>query len=183
MNESVTNSYKPTSVKQRLGILLVGFLGNHIIVNLFDNVLYPFVIWQKGPIIGGFIMIMASLLICLLTFWFYDWAKQDWLGIESMKEVKDATKNRFMAWALKQSDPVLFVALSIWTDPFITTVVMRKGSWQFDGLSKRDWKIFFGSLLVGNLEWILMLSGGIWILQNKVWPWLQPILNSMFGWT
>jgi len=123
-------------------------------------------------------MTLASLLTCLLMLKFYDWAKQDWLGIESIKEARGVNKNRIVAWALNQSDPVLFLVLSIWTDPFVTTISMRKGSWQFNGLSKRDWKIFFGSLLVGNLEWIIVLSGGIWLIKEKIWPWLKTILDQ-----
>jgi hypothetical protein len=172
------NTLKPESLKQRLGTLFVGILGNKILDHVFNNFLYPFVIWQKGPFVGGLIMTFASLVTCLLLIWFYDWAKKDWLMIETAKEKKVAS-GRFLSWALKQSDPVLFVVLSIWTDPFITTIAMRQGHWQFNGMFKRDWKIFFGSLLIGNLEWIIVLTGGIWVVTEKLWPWMKPVVDQL----
>jgi len=32
-------------------------------------------------------MALASLVVCLLQLWFYDWSKRDWLGIEAVKSV------------------------------------------------------------------------------------------------
>lgn len=173
------NTLKPESLKQRLLILFVGFLGNKILADAFDKILYPIVIYKLGPIVGGITMTIASLLVCLLMIFFYDWSKQDWLMIETIKEGKGGVKNRFWSWAFRQSDPVLFVILSVWTDPFITTIAMRHGHWQFNGLSKRDWKIFIGSVLVGNLEWIIVLTGGIWIVTEKLWPWMKPLVEQL----
>lgn len=165
-------SFKPSSKKERFGILMAGFLGNKVMADLFNKVLYPWVIWKNGAVCGGLIMVFASIIVCLLTLEFYDWAKKDWLGIETLKEAKDAEHgSRILRWAMKKSDWVLFVALSMLTDPFVTVIALRKGSWQFNGLSKRDWKIFFGSLVIGDLWWISILSGGIVLIRTFVLPW------------
>lgn len=88
----------------------------------------------------------------LLTIWFYDWSKKDWLGIEAIKELRayDGTSRfgRFLAWTLRSSEPVACVALSVTSDPFITTVYLRRG--KFNGMTRRDWNIFLASWFIGN---------------------------------
>ena len=51
-------------------------------------------------------------------------------------------------WLLHRSDPVACVLLSIKFDPFIVTVYLRRG--RFGGMSRRDWRIFLLSWLIGN---------------------------------
>lgn len=152
----------------RIGELALGHVVNWLTVQGFDYVLYPFVIWRLGPLIGGGIMAMASLTICLLMLWFYDWSKRDWLGIETIKNFKNPGEatgiRRILAKFLKLGEVPAFFALSIYTDPFITTAYMRKGA--FNGMTRRDWGIFLGSWIIGNGEWILILSGGIWIVRR-----------------
>ena len=73
----------PLTVKPaRVAELAIGFLGNWVMVYSFDFFLYPFVIWKLGLLLGGIVMSILSLLVCLLTIWLYDWSKRDWLGIE-----------------------------------------------------------------------------------------------------
>lgn len=100
---------------------------------------------------------------------FYDWSKRDWLCIEAIKSLKeyggDEQVGRVTSWLLKQSDPIVFLYLSIQRDPFITTAYLRKGAHQFDGMSKRDWKIFMGSLILGNAYWTLACYMGITLFE------------------
>ena len=106
---------------------------------------------------------MASLVVCLLTLWFYDWAKRDWLGIELLKGLRLYTGpsiwRRATAWLLGRGDAVAFVVLSLRFDPFITTAYMRHGV--YNGLTRRDWKIFLGSVLLSNAAWTFVCFGGI----------------------
>lgn len=146
------------SIKERLGILGVGLFANTLIVYGFDYLLYPWVLNKYGLLYGGHIMIWASLLICLVSFVFYDWAKKDWVGIETLKEVKDAGAELGTA---KKTSWLEFLILSVQTDPFIVTVFMRKGAHQYNGLSKTDWKVFLGSLIVGNSFWITVVYFGL----------------------
>jgi hypothetical protein len=75
---------------------------------------------------------------------------------------------KIMSWALTKGNIVVFLVLSINLDPFITTAYMRKGKHQFNGMSKRDWTIFMGSLLISNAYWTLACFMGITIVE---WAW------------
>lgn len=116
-------------------------------------------------------MALLSLLVCLLCIWFYDWSKKDWLGIEAIKEVKEYNGNsrwrRFLAWTMCHSDPAACVVLSVTFDPFITMTYLRKGS--YNGMSRRDWRIFMGSWLIGNAYWAVACWLGVSALE---WLWL-----------
>lgn len=152
----------------RLGELSIGHTVNFLIVYGFEYVLYPFTIWHLGPLKGGAVMALSSLVICLVTLWFYDWSKRDWLGIESIKGLKKTnnanTCRQILAFILRLGEIPAFLALSIYTDPFITTAYMREGA--FNGMSRRDWIIFWASWIIGNLGWILIISGGIWFIRE-----------------
>ncbi len=67
---------------------------------------------------------------------------------------------------MKKSDPVVFLFSSIKFDPFITTAYMRHG--KFNGMNGRDWKIFTGSLIIGNGYWTLACYMGITLFE---WVW------------
>lgn len=101
---------------------------------------------------------------------FYDWSKRDWLGIEAIKGMKDYDGikpiGRIIARALKRSEPVLFLFLSVWFDAFVTTAYLLKG--KFNSMNKGDWTIFVGSLLISNAYWILACYMGISLFE---WVW------------
>lgn len=151
--------------RERVAILAIGLLGNSLIVNAFDYVLYPWVIWQLGLLHGAIAMTMASFLICYATLLFYDWAKKDWLGIETIKELRENDRDnhftRVLKWAMQKGEAALLFVLSIWTDPFVTVAYMRHGAHQYNGMSGRDWRIFMLSLAIGNLYWSVLLFTGI----------------------
>lgn len=155
--------------KRRLGILGVGLSANWIMVWTFDFIIYPFVIYFFGLFWGGLIMIVLSFVVCYLTLLFYDWAKKDWIGIETIKNLKHfETKTLLGKWVqnlLKKSDLLVFLIISIKFDPFITVIYMRHGANLFNGLSTRDWKIFLSSLFVGNIYWIFVAYTGITLIE------------------
>jgi hypothetical protein len=150
--------------------LIVGYTGNWLMVKGFEFVLYPFVIYKLGLVYGGIVMSGVSFVVCLLTLWFYDWAKRDWLGIEAIKQLKDYEGagwfRRQLARLLKGGDPLACFVLSIKFDAFITTVYLRRGA--FAGMTRRDWKIFGASWLIGNVYWTFVCFGGVSAL---VWLW------------
>ena len=156
--------------RKRVSELLVGVAVNRFIAYIFDYVLYPFIIYYFGAIKGGVVMTFLVLIICLLTIRLYDWSKRDWLGIETIKRLKyyDGAKviGQISAWVLRKSDVVIFMFLSAKYDPFVTTVYLRHGS--FNGMMKRDWQIFTGSLLFGNLYWITVCYSGVSIVEWAV---------------
>lgn len=155
---------------RRFAELAMGHSINKALDYMFDYVLYPAAIWNLGAFLGGGVMAVASLAICLCCLRLYDWSKRDWLGIEAIKSLR-TDPSRAGTWMplarlLRMGTIPAFLGLSIYTDPFITTAYMRSGA--FNGMSKRDWSIFIGSWLIGNLEWILIVSGGIWVVREII---------------
>ena len=162
---------------KRIGVLAIGHAVNSLSVWAFDYALYPFVIWKLGLLKGGTLMAALSLIVCLLTLWFYDWSKRDWLGIEAVKLLRDGeAKSRFrriLAWALAKGDFPACVALSVYSDPFITTAILRRGA--FNGMTPRDWTVFFASWIISNGWWALACFGGVALLSD-LWHWgLSPL--------
>lgn len=165
---------------QRKKIALIG--AGHIFNQLFDWTfnypLYMWVVGALGPVKGFVAMATISFLTCLIFIVVYDRMKVDWLGIEVAKEAaeygpafirKMSAKSRIgrvlwwpfsriilvILWAINKGGFIAFGVLSMYTDPFITTVYMRRGHGQYGGLSRRDWLIFLASTAVGNAWWTI----------------------------
>ena len=117
-------------------------------------------------------MTFLAAVINILCLKIYDWSKRDWLGIETLKEMKGYKgKSRlmwFMSGMLKKSDLAAFFILSIKEDAFIAMVYLRHGSHQYNGMSARDWRIFLASLAVANVYWTLASYMGISLVE---WAW------------
>ncbi|MEI8230471.1 MAG: hypothetical protein WCG83_05055 [Candidatus Peregrinibacteria bacterium] len=171
----------------------IGLLGNWAITWAFDFLLYPYVIFRFGLFYGAPLMTFLSFLICYATILFYDATKKDWLGIETIKGIREFIPKevpesgigrmvikignrigKWSSWLLKRSDAFLMVVLSIKFDPFITVIHIRHGAHQFNGLTKRDWKIFLLSLLIGNAYWTLTVLMGITLVE-AVWQFVVKI--------
>jgi len=88
--------------------------------------------------------------------------------MEAIKEIREEViaSNKWIAWLLLRGRWAEFLFLSLKWDPFITTAFMRAGTGQYDGMSRKDWKIFWLSVLVANLWWILVIYTGISIAIN-----------------
>lgn len=154
----------------RGGELSIGLAAKYLSDRAFDYLLYPFVIFKFGILKGGIVMTFLAFIANIMTMKFYDWSKRDWLGIEAIKGLKTYNGNkiigRFTSWILKRSEPVIFLFLSLRYDAFTTTAYLRRG--KFNGMSKRDWTIFMGSLLLSNLYWTLACFMGISLVE---WVW------------
>ena len=154
----------------------IGLTTVHITNRIWDYLLYPFVIWHLGIVFGGIVMTILSMALCLVMLYFYDWTKRDWLGIETIKSVRELSSEswsgRIVSWILKKGDPAAFIFLSLMFDPFITTAYMRHGSRQYNGMNRRDWAIFLSSGLISNLCWWLpayaLAYGGV-----SIWDFLS----------
>jgi hypothetical protein len=160
--------------KERIGIMAVGHTFKQVEEFIFDYTMYPAIIAWLGAVMGGLVMTAFSALICYLYILFYDWSKKDWLGLELLKEVRDGKEKHGRVAHLVQKiarkgDLVAFFVLSAYTDPFVTTVYLRKMSGSYNGLSPRDWKIFWASVLTANLWWTVVVTfavAGIRLLIN-----------------
>lgn len=164
--------------KKRIATVALGQAFNQIFDWMFNYPLYMFAVEQMGLTKGYIIMVVASFFICLAFIEFYDWLRVDWLGIEVAKEAKEYGPTfirrmniesgigrilwwpfskiiLFILWAVNKGGLVAFMVLSIYTDPFITTVYMRKGWGEYNGLSRRDWAVFLTSTAIGNAYWAI----------------------------
>lgn len=160
--------------KRRVATIATGHTFNIVFDHLFNYWLYFSVIALMGPVKGGALLAVTDAVVSLVFIKFYDWAKKDWLGIEVAKEVRDigplwirnlrvtslvgrilwwpfSKMILLILWSMRRGKIVAFFVLSILTDPFITTVYLRKGS--FNGMTRRDWAIFFASVVLGNGWW------------------------------
>jgi len=165
---------KIAAQKKRIATLALGHTVFHAIEQIFNYGIYIPVIGFLGIIYGGGVMAVISFFVCYGILKFYDWSKEDWLGIEVARDVRDFGPEwikklqaksligkvlwwpfsriiLLVLWSLKKGGSIAFFALSIYTDPFTTTVYFRKIA--FNGLTKRDWLIFVASVLVGNIYW------------------------------
>jgi len=164
--------------KKQIATIALGQTFNQIFDWMFNYPLYMFAVEQMGLTKGYIVMAFASFFTCLAFIKFYDWLKVDWLGIEVAKEAKEYGPTfikkmnvesgigrilwwpfsriiLFILWAVNKGGLVAFMALSIYTDPFITTVYMRRGWGEYNGLSRRDWAVFLASTAVGNAYWAI----------------------------
>ena len=162
---ALNSTNQPIRWKERIGLAFIGHMGKNVEETLFDYLLYPAVIAWLGVAYGGLVMTALSALLCYLYILAYDWSGKDWFGFELAKEARDSEEVegggrlwRAVQWATRKGDWAAFLALSMYSDPFFTTVYMRKGAGAYNGLSGRDWKVFWGSVIVANLWWTAAMT-------------------------
>lgn len=152
-----------------IGTLGIGIFCNKLMIWGFDYILYPYVMWKCGDVKGSIVMTFLSFFVCYGTLKFYDWCKVDWIGIEALKDLRETERKGFVGsvskWIFRKGEWAVFLFLSMKFDPFIVTAYMRHGKNQYNGLSKRDWRIFLGSLLISNMFWSGLVSLGLRILK------------------
>lgn len=136
----------------------------------FDLVVYGAVIAKWGAMRGGAIMMTLSFTVDLVSLRLYDRFKRDVFGIEELKRVRESETTtwtgKIVQWALWQNDLVVFVTLTLMSNPFVVTAWLRHGAGKFNGMRRRDWAIFLSSVTLGNLYWIAMVSGGIHLFKT-----------------
>lgn len=168
------------SWKQRIGQWGVGYTANFLMTKVFNLGVYPLVLWYFGLWWGAVIMWPLSSAVCYSTILFYDWCKVDWLGIETLKEVREAETGKgffygLLRWVLRRGDVLTLVVLSINWDPFICVVQMRQGAYQYNGMTRRDWRIFWISSVVSDVWWISVVFSGL-----TVGEWVLHTVQSAF---
>ena len=152
-----------TAYWQKVKIFFLGITGSASIAWIFDYLLYPFIIWKVGILYGGLLMTILSMIVSYGAIYYYDKFKKDWLWLEAIKELKEyeggSKIGKISSWILKRSEFVMFILFSIRSNPFVTTMFMRHGARKFNGMTARDWKIFFLSLIISNFFWLLPAYG------------------------
>lgn len=147
----------------------VGLLIKKSLDYAFDYLLYPAALIFLGYLWGGIAMTIASVPLNLLVIRAYDGAKRDFLLLETLKHLRATESShrgkRLLAAVLSKGDVVAIFVLSWIEDPIVVTLYLRRGAETFDGLSRRDWAIFWTSTLVSNLMWISSLISVIEIFK------------------
>lgn len=142
---------------------------------VFDEIVYVYVVYRLGMLIGGVIMTMSSLVQCAAMLLVYERMRIDWVGAGSLARLFSVPNpswwQRLARWAMRRGNVAIFIALCIFQDPFITTAYFRQG--RFDGLNGRDWRIFLGSVLLSNFYWTLR-SGVAAAILVSAWGWIKP---------
>jgi len=155
-----------------LGIIVVGWTGNKAIESLFNYLIYPFIILKYGVLVGVPICIVSSFFFCCLTFCFYDWSQQDWLGLEKLKQIREGKVDTKIGWFasrfLRGSKWLAFFYITFQYDAFMATIFMRGGAYQYNGLSWKDKKIFLLSFIIGAIMWWPLVCG---VLYGGEWAW------------
>ncbi|MFA9214709.1 MAG: hypothetical protein ACEQSR_12820 [Candidatus Methylacidiphilales bacterium] len=153
----------------RLLLFLTGATTFTVINYSFDFLLYPFVLYNLGVVVGFFTMMFLSFLFCWGYFIIYDYLKRDFLGIEFSKEKMSSIiasedsvgLKLLLVRVLRKSRAFLFVFLSIYFDPFVAVAFERKGNFAYNGLSARDWRLFILSLIISNGFWSTTVFAGL----------------------
>lgn len=140
----------------------------------FDQVLYVYVVYRFGLLIGGAGMTLLSLVSCLVTLLVYERMQIDWVGSSLLEWIEHhpnpAWWQRVIVWATRHGAAVIFLVLCVFQDPFITTAYFRRG--KFDGLDRRDWQIFVASVFISNVYWTLR-SGVVVAVLAAVLKWVN----------
>jgi hypothetical protein len=167
---------------RRISALAVGHTVKYFEGLLFDWLLYgavtAYCAQTWGTLHGSFatfaVMTPFSALWCYFCIRFYDWTRTDWLGLETIKGLRERRQGgwigRFIGGLLRLGDAPAFFALSIYGDPFMVTVYLRKGEQAFDGLTCRDWAVFWASVVFANAYWTFQ------------WTVIVALLRHGFGW-
>ncbi len=159
--------------RQRIAQIGLGHLLYASFNFVFDEIIYVYVVYRFGLLVGGGIMTTFSLVQCALTLLAYERMRIDWVGAGSMARLASSRNpswwQRIIRWAMRRGKVAIFIALCIFQDPFITTAYFRQG--RFDGLNGQDWRIFFGSVFVSNFYWTLR-SGVAAVILVSAWRWL-----------
>ncbi|NBV77088.1 hypothetical protein EBR66_02935 [bacterium] len=153
---------------KKAAIVATGHTLKRIEEFLFDWLLYGTVtawctahfgtVW--GLIWSFWVMMPLSAVISLIYLQVYDKSRRDWLGFELIKEWKD--EDHELSWFANLIRKLLhlgsipaFLILSTHGDPFMVVVYFRHKKNQFNGMTRRDWKIFWTAVLFSNAYWTL----------------------------
>jgi uncharacterized protein (TIGR02001 family) len=180
--------------KERVGIIAIGHTAKRVEEVLFDWLLYASVIatcttiWGPvwGSLAGFVIMAPLSALVCLAYIRFYDWAKKDWLGFELLKKstndgLRGGRLSRLVQRITQLGNVPAFFVLSVYGDPFMVTVYLRRGAELYNGLRRRDWAIFWASVLVSNSYWTLRWTVIVELARLLLDAIVQPVVLMLAG--
>ena len=149
---------------KKVGIVAASFTLIEVFNHSFDFIMYPLVIGLMGPLRGGIIMTILALALNYGMVIAYRKTDKDWFGFEWLElrreEEGKAFWGKFLKSLLKIGYWPAFIFLC-WEDPFKAFVYVRGRKSVGSKFSKLDWTWFFLANLIGNLIWIILVSGAI----------------------
>lgn len=171
--------------KGKIALIATGHGGLSIISWIYDNPLYITVIALLGPFVGGMLMTVGSLVICLGLVLFYNRKGVDWLGvgaIDSIRKLSLRYAEKLAEWRVDSMVGkmlLVFFYLPIRLILFFARLVNHK-FWgdivafvllsifedpfittaylrhgYYGPMKTKDWVVFFGSVLLSNGYWVL----------------------------
>ena len=196
---ALESANRPIRWLQRIGTTGFWHVAKWLESQFFDEFVYGTVnIWaiakfgvELGASMTFFILAPISAAICLFYLYLYDRTKKDLFSFESVKEIRDTAVElgrwesilrRIIQWG---DFPAFIVLNCFWPngDPFMATVYLRKASEKFSGLTRRDWDIFWASVLVGNAYWTVRWTFVVVLVSQFLWPtFIRPTMQ-WFGLT
>jgi hypothetical protein len=154
---------------KKLGIVAASFTVMEALNHGVDFIVYPLMIGFLGPLKGGVIMTTFWLVTNYLLIAWYHKTKQDWFGFEwlALKKEEEATtlSGKILRGALRIGHWPAFLFLC-WEDPFKAFIFVRGRKASGFRFSKGDWGWFFAVNIIGNLIWILIISGAIEFIKR-----------------
>lgn len=84
---------------------------------------------------------------------------------------------KFAAW--KHGDFFAYIGFSFY-DPVYAALYMRKAEHAYSGFTRRDWALFFGSILIANGLWtpiVIVIAPWVWDVLVPVWTYGTEILT------
>lgn len=170
---------------KKFGTMVTGHSLKQLEEFLFDHILYGVVAYMAleytgpayGPIVTWAIMTPLAAFMCRQYIKLYDQSQTDWFGFEALKDAKENIKRAWVRKLLEKSDAFGFIFWSINGDAFMVTTYLRKKENQYDGLTTRDKKIFWGSLLFSNGWWTLRWYVIMWAVY--FWEQIQSLALNL----
>jgi hypothetical protein len=169
-----------------------GFTAWKTVNFVYDILIFAFVLAKFGWVGVPFLMAGAGFL-CWITILIYDSTGVDFIGIESAKKEMTIFKEKLVVWIeslderpgqkvrlpflkvkIKYDAESIRLALSkVWiveflictfnADATVTTIYLRERA--FGGLTRRDWKIFWASVVISCLYWSVIVLAGISVYE------------------
>ena len=131
---------------------------------IFDYILYPAGILWLGPVYGGIVMTTLAMVANYVVIIWYNRTKQDWFGLEWLRLQETIESQSFLGkllrWFIHLGRWPAFLGISIY-DPAYGFIFLRGRKSTGLNLTTVDWWWFVISNLIGNLVWILIITGAI----------------------
>jgi hypothetical protein len=192
---ALKSANQPIRWWKRIGIIGIGLSAKQVEALLFDELLYGTVVsyittklgWVWGPLASFAVLGTFSAIMCLWYMRLYDRAGKDWFGFEAAKELRDGLETggrmmRLTQRVMRLGDiPAFFAILFLHPsgDPFMAVVYLRKGAGKYNGLTKRDWRIFWAAVVVSNGYWTLRWTALVAMATKLFWP---VVIKPMLHW-